>query len=90
MVKFGLEVTRIEVKIIAYGRYAKENNKRRSQKPDTFDFLDLLIIAKEQKRKFRVKAWLRNFVGVPLYSYSYLARPIKLLQIFYSVTKVCS
>ena len=39
LAKFGLEVVPSKTKVIAFGRFAIENAKRESKKPETFDFL---------------------------------------------------
>jgi len=55
--KFNLEIAKEKTKIIAFGRYAEENAKRRNDgKPDTFDFLGFThYCGRSQKGKFRVK-----------------------------------
>ena len=56
LAKFGLEVAKDKSKIIAFGRFAEENSKKRNQKPDTFDFLGFThYCSKSRKGKFRVK-----------------------------------
>lgn len=55
--KFNLSVAEEKTKIIAFGRFAEENNRMSGQgKPDTFDFLGFThYCSKSQKGRFRVK-----------------------------------
>jgi RNA-directed DNA polymerase len=55
--KFGLEVSEEKTKLIEFGRFARENRRKRDEKPpDTFDFLGFThICGKSKKGKFVVK-----------------------------------
>lgn len=55
--KFGLEISEEKSKIIPFGRFAEENNKRQGKgAPDTFDFLGFThYCSTSRKGKFRVK-----------------------------------
>lgn len=54
---FHLEMSEEKTKVLAFGRYAEENSKRKGKKkPDTFDFLGFThYCSKSQQGKFRVK-----------------------------------
>lgn len=56
--KFKLEISTEKTRIIEYGRYAKENAKRRGKrKPDTFNFLGFThYVGKSRKGNFLTKA----------------------------------
>lgn len=55
--KFNLEISEDKTKIMPFGKYAEQNNKRkRIGKPDTFDFLGFTHFCSRSKLgKFRVK-----------------------------------
>ena len=53
--KFGLELSEDKTKIIEFGRYAKENVKRKNRRPDIFNFLGFThFIDKTRKGKFKL------------------------------------
>ena len=65
--KFHLEVEPTKTKLLAFGRFARENAKRKGQKPETFDFLGFThycgltryghfkVKRRTSKKKFRAK-----------------------------------
>jgi RNA-directed DNA polymerase len=55
--KFNLDVAEEKTKIIEFGRFAEENNRKNGKrKPDTFDFLGFThYCSKSQRGAFRVK-----------------------------------
>lgn len=65
--KFHLEVEPTKTKLLAFGRFARENAKRRGQKPEEFDFLGFThycgltkyghfkVKRRTSKKKFRAK-----------------------------------
>ena len=53
--KFGLELSEDKTKIIEFGRYAKENVKRKNRRPDIFNFSGFThFIDKTRKGKFKL------------------------------------
>lgn len=55
--KFNLEISEDKTKIIPFGKYAEQNNKRKGKgKPETFDFLGFTHFCSRSKQgRFRVK-----------------------------------
>lgn len=55
LAKFGLELAEEKTRLIAFGRYARENAERRGKKPETFDFLGFTHYCDQtRKGKFKV------------------------------------
>lgn len=53
--KFGLELSEEKTRVIAFGRYAEQNAKRKGKKPETFEFLGFTHFnGKSRKGNYKV------------------------------------
>ena len=50
--KFGLEVSEEKTRVIPFGRYAKENARRKGEKPPSFDFLGFTHFNDQTRRSY--------------------------------------